>query len=489
MFNSRVGGQDICHRDHGGGAGAAQILVELTLTRSILVLALSAAVTAAGLAAPAAAATVSPPGRVTAVTASPGPGPGQVTFTWKQDGTHTTSFALETGLTTFKVGDPVLPDHGRNARTFTLAAWRRSITLSAAQVALAGAPTASANHLYYRFRAVNHTSSGTTVRDWPYLQNVAVAPAAAPAGTALRVASFNVHTATASTGVRPWSQRVSGVADTILSRSPGVVALQELGIGRADGTNLSTTGALTQDQSLVSTLHARGGTRYQLVREGRYVPPGTAEAIQGARLLYDSSRYRLVSSCADTAPQASWSPSCTIALPLLPGDNGWLRRHAAYAVFADRATGKQFFLASVHLDQRQSTSWATERRYEQLRATQVKAVMTRLNTLNTGHLPIVLAGDLNTWQNNQFGYDAHDAMVAGGYYDTAAARSQVNVRFTTMNHFATTVPTSTTGWGSRLDVITVKGATGAARFENVMRVTDSNRPSDHNMVVADLRLP
>ena len=112
-----------------------------------------------------------------------------------------------------------------------------------------------------------------------------------------------------------------------------------------------------------------------------------------------------------------------------------------------------------------------------------------MNQLNTAHLPVVLAGDLNTWQNNKAGYGAHDALVASGYYDTAAALTQVNVRYTTLNAFARTIPANASGWGARLDVITVKGVTGAARFENVMKVTDTNRPSDHNMVVADIRLP
>ena len=91
--------------------------------------------------------------------------------------------------------------------------------------------------------------------------------------------------------------------------------------------------------------------------------------------------------------------------------------------------------------------------------------------------------------NNKAGYGAHDALVSAGYYDTVAALTQINVRYTTMNAFARTILASASGWGARLDVITVKGVTGAARFENVMKVSDANRPSDHNMVMADIRLP
>ena len=176
-------------------------------------------------------------------------------------------------------------------------------------------------------------------------------------------------------------------------------------------------------------------------------------------------------------------------MPLRASDSATIRRRAAYAVLADRASGKRFFVVSAHLDARHSTNTTTEHSYEALRASQAKAVLARVNQLNTAHLPVVLAGDLNTWQNNKAGYGAHDALIASGYYDTAAALTQVNVRYTTLNAFARTILANASGWGARLDVITVKGVTGAARFENVMKVTDTNRPSDHNMVVADIRLP
>lgn len=454
----------------------------------------------AGLAAvttaPAADAGVATPGAISSVVAKPGPAAGQVTFTWVASGASTTGFVIETGLTTFKVGDPVLPDHGRRATYFTVPANRRSVTLTAAQLATAGAGTSSANHLYYRFKAVNKTASGTATRNWPYLQNVAVKPATpSTTGTVLRVATFNVHTATTTSGVRPWTTRVPGIARTILSRNPGVVSLQELGIGRADGSSQpSTAGSLTQVRSLLDTLAAQGGGRYQLVRSTRFAAPGTPEAIQGARILYDSSRYRLVSSCperSDTNPLSnnSYSSSCTILLPTLSTDDAWARRRASYAVLADRTTGRQFYVVSAHLDQRHSTSYTTERTYERLRATQVRTVLARIDQLNTGRLPVVLSGDLNTYQNNQGGYDAHDTLVSAGYYDAAAAVTQVNPRYTTMNHFACTLTVPGTGWGSRLDVVTVKGVWGAARWENVMATTDCARPSDHNMVVADLRLP
>jgi endonuclease/exonuclease/phosphatase family metal-dependent hydrolase len=109
--------------------------------------------------------------------------------------------------------------------------------------------------------------------------------------------------------------------------------------------------------------------------------------------------------------------------------------------------------------------------------------------INPGHLPVVFGGDLNAWQNNQQGDRPHDALVSAGYFDTAAAATQYNVRWTTYNGFATTIPSNPSGWGARLDVIAVKGISSASRFENMMLRVQTHRASDHNMVVADIRLP
>ncbi len=461
----------------------------------LLLTAFLAAAVATTLAAPAAQAAAPPtPGRITAVSAVPGPRAGEITFSWKQDGTNTTSFVVETGLTVFSTADSSLPDHGRSAKTFTALKSRRSLTLSASQVASAGASLGSANHLFYRFRAVNHTSKGTSTRVWPYLQSVGIRPVSAPStGTLLRVATFNVHTATPVAGFPSWRSRVGKVADTILSRKPGVVGLQELGINRADGSTTPSLTAQTQAQSLVATLASKGASRYRLVRTTRYVPPGSASAIQGARILYDSSRYRLVSSCPDTTNGAIWSSSCIVPLRLRTGDNEWARRHAAYATLQEITTGKRFIVVAAHLDQRHSTNATTDKAYETLRAGQVADLLARVNAINTSGLPVVLAGDLNTFQSNVGGYLAHDALVRAGYYDTAAAVTQVNLRYSTFNHMTckVTIPTvgSFAGWGTRLDTVMVRGLRGAVRWEDVVVPNQCARASDHNMVVADVRLP
>ena len=69
----------------------------------------------------------------------------------------------------------------------------------------------------------------------------------------VRIATFNVRTARAK-DKRSWLARVSDVSREILSRKPGVVLLQELGPGRADGKKAKINGAARQTTSLTARL-------------------------------------------------------------------------------------------------------------------------------------------------------------------------------------------------------------------------------------------
>lgn len=460
-------------------------------TLTALVLALGVGTLAAPLQASTAFAAVLRPASFTAISSTPGPNPGEVTIRWGHDGKNTTRYEVETGLTSFSRTDPSLPLHARGWKVFTAPAGATSLTLTAAQTAAAGAPVGSANHLYFRLRAVNATSAGEAFRDHPNLQAVSVAPAVpAATGTPLRVGQFNVRTARATTDPQTWLQRVPEVSKQILDRDLGVVALQELGPGRADGVAGTTGGQPRQTESLLTELARQGGARYRLIQTTPYVKAGTVSSTQGMRILYDHDRYAMLSPCADKTGTSAWNDVCTIPLPIRPsGDGDADRRKAVYSLFEDRATKERFYFVSVHLDARHSDDVTVEKSFDQLRAAQMTAAVDGVARMNSQDLPVILGSDINTWQNNKVGYGAHDVLVAKGFYDTAAAQRTTNLRYTTMNGFQTTMPDPGAGFGSRLDVLVAKGITGASAWENVMDVTDSTRPSDHNMVVADLRLP
>lgn len=438
---------------------------------------------------PAAAAAPASPAAIARVTASPGPRVGEVTLRWSSSGRNTTGFRLVTALDTFDRSNSGGPSNGRYSHVTSFSRNQRSVVLSAHQVAVLGAGVASGNALFFRFYAVNTTGGGTAAHAYPYQRAVLPKPAAPKArGTALRVATFNVRTA-AATDAHTWSRRADLVAREIVSHQPGVVALQELGPGRADGGKGPTTGHPRQTTSLLSALARNGGGRYRLVRTTPYVAPGVLSSTQGGRILYDSSRYALLSRCPETTGRRAYSSACSIFLPVLPGAGARDMRRGGVAQLRDRRTGKRFWVVSVHLDSRGHTgSMALQRKYDALREVQANYVAWRMARVNTTHDPVIIGGDFNSWQNSRVGNSPHDRLIALGYYDTSAALTRINFQYSTMNDFRTRIPLSTHGVGVRLDQIFVKGAWGARRYENVMKVVNTNRPSDHNLVLSDIVL-
>lgn len=308
------------------------------------------------------------------------------------------------------------------------------------------------------------------------------APLAAAKTAKVRIATFNVRTARATGDKRNWLARVSDVSREILSRRPGIVLLQELGPGRADGKKGKILGAIRQTESLTARLRALGGGSYRLVRSYSYVKPGVTHGTQGARILYDSSRYALLSRCPETTGKSNWNPACAFDMPVASGDGKGQRRAAAYAKFADRRTGKQFWVVSVHLDHRHGSK-AKDAKYSRLRVAQTAAAVGRLTRASRG-LPIMFGGDINSWSTDRSRYAPHRYLVSKGFRDSVSAPGRINHLYPTVNHWRKTL--KKTKNGVRLDVVMVKGARAFTRWENKMNRVDGARPSDHNMVVADV---
>ncbi len=225
-----------------------------------------------------------------------------------------------------------------------------------------------------------------------------------------------------------------------------------------------------------------------MVRTTSYLKSGLPRGTQGGRILYDSKRYKLLSSCPEKTGKSTHNASCSFKLPILSSDGESKRRRGGYALLQNTKTGQRFWAVSAHFDERHSGSTATRARYNKLRGDQARAILALLKKVNTKNYPVVFGADINTWQNDRSGYAGHDVMVAGGFYDTAAATVRINQQYSTSNQFKTTMGKASSGFGSRLDVVMVKGSRGADRWVNMMKVTDADRPSDHNLVYADIHL-
>lgn len=323
---------------------------------------------------------------------------------------------------------------------------------------------------------------------------VAAAPlqtqaAAKKAPTELRAATFNVRTSRADRGTsRHWLRRALSVAREIKSRNPGVVALQELGPGRADGKTGKINGALRQTESLEKALKSVGAKKYQLVRTTSYRKPGRAGGTQGGRLLYDTSRYKLVTKCKETTGKSNWNASCSVKLPILSSDGESRRRLGGWAEFKDKRTGQRFYVVSVHLDERHSGSLAKEKRLDRLRRSQAAAAYRKVKALNKNGYPVIVAGDINSWRTKRGSHAPHNYLTSQGFKDAVTAKSRIDSRYPTVNHWKRTLKANAPGRQVGLDVVMVKGASSFKHYENVMKVVDSSRASDHNLVISDVRI-
>ena len=434
---------------------------------------------------PTSAAAAGRPGEVRSVVASPGASVGQIKVSWKASGSRTDKFRIETALTPFGSSND-----GRGAKTFTVSGSKRSTTLSAKKVASAGAAAATGNHLYIRVVAVDETRSG--VRKGKASKLVATTARALPApvvGSPLRIASYNIRSAKFDgDDKRTWAVRADGVAADIVKTKPGIVAIQEATPGRVSG-------GMRQTESLQAALIKADPTmgRYTITRTTIYNPNGTPHGSQAARLVYDSSRYQLLSACSDTTLVdgiiREWSDTCSFDLPIQPGDAPTWKRSAAYAEFLDLATGKPFLVVSAHLDYRHSKNAKTEAKLNDLRRLQAATIWANMNLIRKVGEPVVVAGDFNASQDDKGGNGPHDYLVSQGFYDTAGAAQQVNLEFPSLNHFDRVLKADPEGYARRVDHILVHGVTGANRFKQVVEQTDPARNSDHNMVYADIALP
>ena len=105
-----------------------------------------------------------------------------------------------------------------------------------------------------------------------------------------------------------------------------------------------------------------------------------------------------------------------------------------------------------------------------------------------GSTPILFGGDINSWRTKAGSHAPFNYLTSQGFRDSTSAATRIDAKYPTVNHCKTTLKANAAGRQVALDVVMAKGAKSFSTYENVMKVTDSSRPSDHNMVVSDLVL-
>ncbi|HQY99057.1 MAG TPA: hypothetical protein PKV13_05065 [Propionicimonas sp.] len=334
----------------------------------------------------------------------------------------------------------------------------------------------------------------TSVAFWaptPVAAQAAPLPAADNA-SALVVATYNVRCANCSKHPvnkreKRWNTRAAAITDAIKSEGIDLLGVQEASSG------VLWRGGPSQFEDLVNRL----GSPYALTNAARYncvrssTPTRCDYSYQGAsgdtRIIYNTNKLDLLA-------QGS------LALDDRLAGNG-SARFMAWAKFSERATGKQFYFASAHLEPGMSGAKVAKR------GAQANAAIAELDRVSEG-LPVIWGSDLASSKLSHSGNTAYEKFMSAGYTDPLGnyykakavnsrtyAASLVNEQYFTLNNFAKKPKRySNYALGAHLDYILLKPQMQVLEWEQVLRLTDGGKfagtiPSDHNMVKVTLVLP
>ncbi len=345
------------------------------------------------------------------------------------------------------------------------------------------------DHDYFvRVRGLD--AAGQPYGDWSPVVTARTMPAPeAPSEPPVMVASFNIRCANCYTGQNqeePWSARRDAVVAQIVARRPDVIGLQEASQARLKGTTTP------QFIDLRDRLQAAGAA-YELTNTNPYnckdtsTPKGCVPtdqgASQGTRIAYNSETVDLV------AQGSKLLPSCT----------GCNNRYMAWTIVEQKATGKSFFVASVH------TQFMA--RYAALRHDEIRVMMDEVTARNPDNLPVFVVGDFNSTRYQAPTNAPYDEVIARGLSDPlghtpqspavseqGTAETRIRANYNSHNNFLRKVA-KFADWenGSNLDYI-LTTPMRILLWETVLDVDDQDRivgviPSDHNMVLVKAVLP
>ncbi len=319
---------------------------------------------------------------------------------------------------------------------------------------------------------------------------------AAPAST-LRVGSYNVKCANCYTALPnegTWYQRRDAVVKNILAQKLDVLGLQEASQGwlkDADGNPIS----LSQFEDLTKRL----GSPYKLTNTNRNncVKASTPSnctyrdqgASQGTKIVYNSATLSLVDQGSKLLARVGKTG----------GD-----RYVAWAIFEQKATGKRFFFADTHLENKADADGAST--YFNLRVQQTQEILDVVKESGRG-LPTYVVGDFNSHKWTVPANGPYDTMRAAGFVDPlgnayrttkttpgAIVEKRIRTNFSSYNGYARKAPSFSYINGTYLDYIWVSPGIEVPEWETVVNVDASGNfvgviPSDHNLVRATTTLP
>ena len=350
----------------------------------------------------------------------------------------------------------------KNAETFTTVDAGTRLTLNS---------LAPGTTYYVKVRARNGKENVVTS---PY--TAALSATTRAEGAKITAMSFNVLSATLHEE-RPWSKRLPAVVDDVVSNGVDVLGAQE---AFASYDWAGNTYDVPQWESLRRALAKEGYQRAKTGTDGKF--NGACVAGSGC----DKDEYGLYGNhiyynTATVEPVGNGG-----RFNLANGSCSKSDRAAGWQVFQTVGSNQKFIAVNTHL----FSDGITKRgAYETCRVEQAKVILAKLATINTGKLPVVLLGDLNSHEDHK----PMAVLANGGLNDTAGLdvpRTKANYN---SSHGFTNPPPNT--YGTQIDYVLASGTIGVDRWKLIADIDpDTGRfsspiPSDHHAILADLVLP
>lgn len=273
----------------------------------------------------------------------------------------------------------------------------------------------------------------------------ATEPSGQPAGSPLRVMTFNIRYNNPGDGVNAWPNRKERVASLIRFHDADVVGVQE-----------ALHGMLVDLDSLLPE-YARVGVGR---RDG-------ASAGEFSAILYKRNRLDM------TENQTFWLSTNPEAVGVKAWDAA-LERIATWGRFRDRATGCTYVHLNTHFDHVG----------EQARQESAKLIRRRLATI-AGTSPIIVTGDLNASPAS-----TAYATLTSGELEGGIKPLRDGFMVSQQGHYGPT--TTSNGFkeigGNRIDYVLVSSGVGVLKHGILTDRWDQRFPSDHLPVLASLAL-
>lgn len=280
----------------------------------------------------------------------------------------------------------------------------------------------------------------------------------------ITVISYNVLKSSAKPA---WDTRRDAVAANIVAQDPDVLGLQEASPLKVTGSNGAQ---VTQYDDLVERL----GSKYSLA---------TRRGSSGTKLAYNTQTLNVVRADAK-------------ALTTL----GSAQRYAAWGVFEEKKSKKQFFVINTHLEPGNENAANNDARIRQ-----AKEILDIVEAQGKG-LPVMIIGDMNSNRNTEPNNGQYTEFSKAGYIDVldnetasweSSTRSRaehlIDIDYNSFNGLERKARRTSFPVGTYISYMYVSPSIRVAMYRNVVNLDRNRRfvgtiPSDHNMLMMKVHL-